>query len=140
MSEHPAHRAQDRFSNNVAPSPAAAESTSGASGFRAQNRFTDPASDPPPEWTAPTPPNGLPRKPEPIAAAPLQDDPPPYLDLSTVALLGQRKRAPSEGWRKWLYWASFKLINAGESPADIHRRELIARCNGRCGAATRSRC
>ncbi len=125
MSEHPAHRAQDRFSNNVAPSPAAAESTSGASGFRAQNRFTDPASDPPPEWTAPTPPNGLPRKPEPIAAAPLQDDPPPYLDLSTVALLGQRKRAPSEGWRKWLYWASFKLINAGESPKVIHRNSLI---------------
>jgi MinD-like ATPase involved in chromosome partitioning or flagellar assembly len=67
----------------------------------------------------------LPLKPEPIADPPLQDDPPPYLDLSTVALLGQRKRAPSEGWRKWLYWASFKLINAGESPKVIHRDSLI---------------
>ncbi len=46
----------------------------------------------------------------------MTDDPPPYLDLSTMALLGQRKRAPSEGWRKWLYLASFKLINVGESP------------------------
>jgi len=43
------------------------------------------------------------------------DDPPPYLDLSTVALLGQPKRAPSQGWRKWLYLGSFKQINVGES-------------------------
>lgn len=57
---------------------------------------------------------------------PVRDDPPPYLDLSTVALLGQRKRAPSEGWRKWLYWGSFKLINAGESAKAIHREAMVA--------------
>jgi MinD-like ATPase involved in chromosome partitioning or flagellar assembly len=53
-------------------------------------------------------------------------DPPPYLDLSTVALLGQPKRAPSAGWRKWLYWASFTLINVGESPKVIRHDALVA--------------
>jgi MinD-like ATPase involved in chromosome partitioning or flagellar assembly len=91
-------------------------------GFRAQQRFTDPAASPPPEWTAPTPPNGILRS-EP--SAPRHDDPPPFLDLSTVALLGQPKRAPSQGWRKWLYLASFKLINVGESPKVTHRNSLI---------------
>jgi MinD-like ATPase involved in chromosome partitioning or flagellar assembly len=54
------------------------------------------------------------------------EDPPPYLDLSTVALLGQRKRAPSDGWRRWLYFASFKLINLGDSPKAIRRDALVA--------------
>ena len=92
-------------------------------GFRAEQRFTDPAESPPPEWTAPTPPNGT------FASAPSasrDDDPPPYLDLSTVALLGQAKRAPSQGWRKWLYLASFKLINVGESPKVTRRNGLVA--------------
>jgi MinD-like ATPase involved in chromosome partitioning or flagellar assembly len=100
-------------------------------GFRAQQRFTDPASEEPPEWTAQTPPNGLPLRtaaatPAVDASPPSHDDPPPYLDLSTVALLGRRKRAPSEGWRKWLYLGSFKLINIGESPKALHRETLIA--------------
>ncbi|HET6735404.1 MinD/ParA family ATP-binding protein [Mycobacterium sp.] len=95
-------------------------------GFRAQQRFTDPAASPPPEWTAPTPPNGLPLG---FGAAPStsrDDDPSPYLDLSTVALLGQAKRAPSQGWRKWLYLASFKLVNVGESPKVTRRNSLVA--------------
>ena len=95
-------------------------------GFRAQHRFTDPASEEPPEWSDPTPPNGLPITVAPRVSAPQNDDPPPYLDLSTVALLGRRKRAPSEGWRRWLYLASFKLVNVGESPKAIHRDTLIA--------------
>lgn len=127
MSENPAHRAGDRLGKDLAPSPASVESAFSTSGFRGQKRFTDPASDPPPEWTAPTPPNGLPRKSAPPRATPAEhDDPPPYLDLSTVALLGKRERAPSAGWRKWLYWASFKLINVGESPKVIQRDTLIA--------------
>ena len=85
-------------------------------GFRAQQRFSDPAEAVPAEWTAPTPPNGLPLGYASRPLVPQHDDPPPYLDLSTVALLGQPKRAPSQGWRKWLYLASFKLINVGESP------------------------
>ena len=43
-----------------------------------------------------------------------------------MALLGRRKPAPSEGWRKWLYLASFKLINVGEGPKGIHRNTLIS--------------
>jgi len=101
-------------------------------GFRAQQRFTDPAATPPPDWTAPTPPNGFPRSVAPDRSfAPDRsttryDDPPPYLDLSTVALLGQAKRAPSQGWRKWLYLGTFKLINVGESPKVIRRNGLVA--------------
>ena len=71
-------------------------------GFRAQQRFTDPAESVPAESAAPTPPNGLPLSYRSRPVAPQHDDPPPYLDLSTVALLGQPKRAPSRGWRKWL--------------------------------------
>jgi MinD-like ATPase involved in chromosome partitioning or flagellar assembly len=95
-------------------------------GFRDQQRFSDPAEAVPAEWTAPTPPNGLPLG---YASRPLvsqQDDPTPYFDLSTVALLGQAKRAPSEGWRKWLYFASFKLVNVGESPKVNRRNGLVA--------------
>jgi MinD-like ATPase involved in chromosome partitioning or flagellar assembly len=96
-------------------------------GFRAQQRFSDPAAQPPPspppEWTAPTPPNGVPLSFRPEHP---DDDPPPYLDLSTVALLGKPKRAPSQGWRKWVYLASFKQINVGESPKVIHRDSLVA--------------
>jgi MinD-like ATPase involved in chromosome partitioning or flagellar assembly len=98
-----------------------------SAGFRAQQRFTDPAAEPtpspPPEWTAPTPPNGLPLS---FRAEHRDDDPPPYLDLSTVALLGQPERAPSQGWRKWLYLTSFKLINVGESPKVTRRNSLVA--------------
>jgi MinD-like ATPase involved in chromosome partitioning or flagellar assembly len=83
--------------------------------------------DVPQDWTAPTPATGLPLTPAPLeTAAPIAEDPPPYLDLSTVALLGQPKKAPSEGWRKWLYRASLTLINAGESPKIIGRDALIA--------------
>jgi MinD-like ATPase involved in chromosome partitioning or flagellar assembly len=99
-------------------------------GFRAQQRFSDPAesvpSQVPTEWTTPTPPNGLPRSYESHQEAAQHDDPPPNLELSTVALLGQPKRAPSQGWRKWLYLASFKLINVGESPKVNRRNSMVA--------------
>ena len=95
-------------------------------GFRAQQRFSDPAEAVPAEWTAPTPPNGLPLGYASRPPVTRQDDPPPFLDLSTVALLGQPKRAPSQGWRKWLYLASFKLINLGESPKIIRHNGLVS--------------
>jgi MinD-like ATPase involved in chromosome partitioning or flagellar assembly len=94
-------------------------------GFRAQQRFSDPAESVPAEWTAQTPPNGLPLGYAPRPLAPQHDDPPPHLDLSTVALLGQPKRAPSQGWRKWLYLGSFKLINVGESPKVNRHNSLV---------------
>lgn len=95
-------------------------------GFRAQQRFSDPAESVPAEWTAPTPPNGLPLGYASRPPVSQQDDPPPFLDLSTVALLGQPKRAPSQGWRKWLYLASFKLVNLGESPKVIRHDGLVS--------------
>ena len=87
-------------------------------GFRSQQRFTDPATDesPPPEWTDPTPPTGIPAVPH----------TPGYPELSTAALLRQPKKPPSDGWRRWLYLASGKLINLGDSPKAIHRNDLLA--------------
>ncbi|MGA5546313.1 MinD/ParA family ATP-binding protein [Mycobacterium sp. NPDC051198] len=137
-------------------------------GFRGQQRFSNPAepgvSTPlPAEWTAPTPPHGVPV----ITAPPVPgsfDGPPaglfagpppgrpagpaphpapawpgpgadarraaadfatPYRDLSTDALLGQRKNPPTSGWRKALYVASFKQVNVGESPKATHHNNLI---------------
>jgi MinD-like ATPase involved in chromosome partitioning or flagellar assembly len=110
-------------------------------GFRAQQRFSDPAETVPPEWTAPTPPHGLPlakirgeRSDGEVFVAELEQpitatdpaDPPSYFDLSTVALLGQPKRTPSEGWRRWVYYASGTLINLGEGSKAIQRRSLTA--------------
>ncbi len=95
-------------------------------GFRSQQRFTDPATDesPPPEWTDPTPPTGIPvGETGPHAIAP------PYPELSTAALLRQSKRPPSSGWRRLLYLASGKTINLGESPKVIHHNDLLAQVN-----------
>lgn len=121
-------------------------------GFRSQQRFSNPAepgvSTPlPAEWTAPTPPHGIPvitappvpasfeplvagAYPPPVPAGPARpasadDFSTPYRDLSTDALLGQRKNPPTSGWRKALYVASFKQVNVGESPKITHRNNLI---------------
>jgi MinD-like ATPase involved in chromosome partitioning or flagellar assembly len=111
-------------------------------GFRSEQRFTDPT-----EWNAMTPPTGLPVV-DPYAggyyratpAAPPSDGPPspnyrptvpptPYPDLSTSALLRQIKPPPSDGWRRWLYVLSGKLINVGESPRANHHNNLVAQVN-----------
>ncbi|MCV7365579.1 AAA family ATPase [Mycolicibacterium neworleansense] len=106
----------------------------------------------PAEWTAPTPPHGAPvitappvpgnfpgpvpgafERPvagpfeRPVPGAPVAGDfATPYRDLSTAALLGQRKNPPTSGWRKALYVASFKQVNVGESPKITHRNNLVA--------------
>ncbi|AMO63255.1 ATPase involved in chromosome partitioning [Mycolicibacterium phlei] len=127
MSDHPP---ADRRANDAAPPGVVSENAYAPGGFRAQSRFIDPAAAPPPEWTAPTPPHGFPVAP--VAPAPFYESPPPgadpapYLDLSTVALLGERRRPPSEGWRKWLYYGSGRLINLGEGPRAQRRRALTA--------------
>jgi MinD-like ATPase involved in chromosome partitioning or flagellar assembly len=93
-------------------------------GFRSQQRFSDPANDesPPPEWTDPTPPTGIPvSKPDVV--------PQPYPELSTASLLRQNKRPPSSGWRKILFLASGKLINLGESSKAVHYNNLLAQVN-----------
>jgi MinD-like ATPase involved in chromosome partitioning or flagellar assembly len=50
-------------------------------------------------------------------------------DLSSARLLRPAKRPPQTGWRRLVYLLSGKLINPGESPADVRRRELVARVN-----------
>lgn len=50
-------------------------------------------------------------------------------DLSTAHLVKQVKRPPQSGWRKAVYVGTGKLVNPGESPADVRRRDLIARVN-----------
>ena len=55
--------------------------------------------------------------------------PPPYPELSTATLLRQNKRPPSAGWRRWLFLASGKQINLGESPKVIHYNDLLAQVN-----------
>ncbi len=62
-----------------------------------------------------------PGKPHP---APLHAD-----ELSSAKLIKQSKRKPQSGWRKAVFVASGHLINVGESPSDLHRRELITRVN-----------
>jgi MinD-like ATPase involved in chromosome partitioning or flagellar assembly len=42
-------------------------------------------------------------------------------------MVAPRKIPPGSGWRKFIYNASFRGINLGESPAERHYRELQAR-------------
>lgn len=144
MSDHPAHSAEARRGREF-------------NGFRSE-RFTDPAGaapEPPPEWTAATPPTGIPRVVDPLshgyygmqagmqagipAGPPLGEPlapsyrptvpPTPYPDLSTSALLRHVKPPPSNGWRRLLYVLSGKLINVGQSPKTTHYNNLVAQVN-----------
>jgi MinD-like ATPase involved in chromosome partitioning or flagellar assembly len=53
----------------------------------------------------------------------------PPADLSSARLLRQTRRPPQSGWRRLVYVLSGRLINPGESPLDVRRRELTARVN-----------
>ncbi len=111
------------------------------SGFRSEQRFTDPTGIPvvpqPPVWNDATPPTGIPAldpyaRHQPPAPAPLHRPavpPTPYPDLSTSALLRQIKPPPSDGWRRLLYLMSGKLINVGEGPRANHHNSLVAHVN-----------
>ena len=108
-------------------------------GFRAQQRFSDSDTGPvrgaangrhtppPPEWTAMTPPTGFPHPAPPTWAPP--PAPPTSNDLTTAQLLRPMRPPPSAGWRKWLYLASFKTVNVGDSPRVAHHNNLLAQAN-----------
>jgi MinD-like ATPase involved in chromosome partitioning or flagellar assembly len=53
----------------------------------------------------------------------------PSADLSSARLLRPAKRPPQSGWRRMVYVLSGRLINPGESPADVRKRELTVRVN-----------
>jgi MinD-like ATPase involved in chromosome partitioning or flagellar assembly len=107
-------------------------------GFRSQQRFSDSDTGPvrgaangrhrPPqqEWTAATPPTGFPQPAPPTWAPPA---PPTSNDLTTAQLLRPMRPPPSAGWRKWLYLASFKTVNVGDSPRVAHHNNLLAQAN-----------
>lgn len=118
------------------------------SGFRSEQRFTEPlptyTGQTPPEWSAATPPTGMPAlgpyvhagvfhgAPTGAPAPPVYRPavpPTPYPDLSTSALLRQVKPPPSGGWRRLLYTLSAKTINLGESPKTNHLNSLVAHVN-----------
>ena len=108
-------------------------------GFRAQQRFSDSDTGPvrgaangrhtppPPEWTTATPPTGFPQPGPPTWAPP--PAPPTSNDLTTAQLLRPMRPPPSAGWRKWLYLASFKTVNVGDSPRVAHHNNLLAQAN-----------
>ncbi len=108
-------------------------------GFRSQQRFNDSDTGPvrgaangrhtppPPEWTAATPPTGFPQPAPPTWAPP--PAPPTSNDLTTAQLLRPMRPPPSAGWRKWLYLASFKTVNVGDSPRVAHHNNLLAQAN-----------
>ncbi len=50
-------------------------------------------------------------------------------DMSSQRLIKQEKRPPQTGWRKAVHTMSGGLVNLGESPSDVRRRELITRIN-----------
>jgi MinD-like ATPase involved in chromosome partitioning or flagellar assembly len=58
-----------------------------------------------------------------------QQQQPPQNALSAQELIKQNKRPPQSGWRRSLHQLSGGLVNLGESPADVRRRELITRIN-----------
>jgi MinD-like ATPase involved in chromosome partitioning or flagellar assembly len=84
-----------------------------------------------------TPPRGAARWTDPTAVAAQEAQrarssggtEPPGTDLSSAQLLRPAKRPPQSGWRRLVYVLSGRLINPGESPADVRRRELTARVN-----------
>ena len=49
--------------------------------------------------------------------------------LSSENLLRDRRHAPVGGWRRLVYKASVGAIHPGESPAELRRRELMARAS-----------
>ncbi|WP_433475698.1 AAA family ATPase [Spirillospora sp. CA-142024] len=48
-------------------------------------------------------------------------------NLSSENLLGERRIAPSSGWRRAVYKATAGNIHPGESQTDVRRKDLIAR-------------
>jgi MinD-like ATPase involved in chromosome partitioning or flagellar assembly len=75
-------------------------------------------------------PQGPPNQPmQPLSGYPGQQAPQPQNadSLSSENLLGERRIAPSSGWRRAVYKATAGNIHPGESQGDLRRKDLIAR-------------
>ncbi|WP_242910884.1 MinD/ParA family ATP-binding protein [Actinomadura terrae] len=76
----------------------------------------------PPQGQPPGPPQGnYPAQPQ------QQPNPQDAESLSSENLLGERRIAPSSGWRRAVYKATAGGIHPGESQGDLRRKDLIAR-------------
>jgi MinD-like ATPase involved in chromosome partitioning or flagellar assembly len=51
------------------------------------------------------------------------------VDPETIALLTRPGRAPSSGWRKWVYYATGTLVNPGEPRKMLEHKGLTAQVN-----------
>jgi MinD-like ATPase involved in chromosome partitioning or flagellar assembly len=97
--------------------------------------FGGPQHEPPLRPAMPTPRNTSPHAahwtdPVAVAAQELQRArQPERTDLSSARLLRHAKRPPQSGWRRMVYVLSGRMLNPGESPTDIRRRELTMRVN-----------
>lgn len=138
---------------SVPPPPPRVTQRPGGTGPVPPFASVPPASAPPPTPPAPSPSLPAPRSQAapPLPAAPVDTPPrgtarwtdpgavaaqeaqqarnPGTSDLSSVRLLKPAKRPPQSGWRRMVYVLSGRMINPGESQADVHRRELTVRVN-----------
>jgi MinD-like ATPase involved in chromosome partitioning or flagellar assembly len=74
-------------------------------------------------------PQQQPAQPQPVPQQQPQGRPGSAHEVSSQRLIKQEKRAPQSGWRKAVHTVTGGLVNLGESPADVRRRELITRIN-----------
>ncbi len=100
---------------------------SGHSGPHGQYAEQTPSGPHPLQQQPSYPPTGYPQQQYPQALHPRQRT--NADELSSAKLIKQTKRPPQSGWRKAVFVASGHLLNVGESPADVQRRELITRVN-----------
>lgn len=66
-----------------------------------------------------------------------EDGPEPASSLTADRLLASQQRPPVNGWRLWLYKATFGYLNLGDSDAVRIRRALEHRVSVRLGERTR---
>jgi MinD-like ATPase involved in chromosome partitioning or flagellar assembly len=95
----------------------------GRQGYPPQQGGYPPESYQAQQSALPMPPANM-APPQPLAPPQRQ---PGWDSLSTENLLRDRRQAPAGGWRRLVYKASVGAIHPGESPAELRRRELIAR-------------
>jgi len=124
----------DGSSVRTAPDPAVIRSPAPPAPPHRRGRRAEPAGSAPVQASAsafaPRPPALPPDRQTSPPAEPEQAPPAGRLsvdDLTAERLLRGRRPAPATGWRRTVFYVSFGWVNLGESPAELRRRELLAR-------------
>lgn len=107
---------------------------------RAWTEEVAPAQPAQPNWTAPQPSFDPNRQQPPPAVPDWMNEPidSRYVDqrvgddedsltfnADRLDLVGKRKLPPGRGWRKWLYWMTFRGLNLGLSPTEVAYAEMV---------------